>query len=176
VDRPGDLEPFRDHPQRGRGQWLPGAALANNALVTTNVDTIEPEAGTYQAAFLGLAGPQIAQTFTDTAGESLQVTVWYAVTDASADLEFMIGGVEHDVPIVDVGVYREFQFVFIAAGWDTLQVFSIAQAESVNMIDNLSIAPFVGVTETPEAATWTMMLAGFAGLGFAGLRRGRRLA
>ena len=33
-----------------------------------------------------------------------------------------------------------------------------------------------GPTSVPELSTWTMMLAGFAGLGYAGWRRGRRQA
>jgi hypothetical protein len=34
----------------------------------------------------------------------------------------------------------------------------------------------VSLTAVPEPSTWAMMLAGFAGLGYAGLRRRRRAA
>jgi hypothetical protein len=40
----------------------------------------------------------------------------------------------------------------------------------------LDIDPVSGSASTPEPSTWAMLLLGFAGLGFAGYRRGRRLA
>ena len=40
-----------------------------------------------------------------------------------------------------------------------------------SLLDNVSLSPSV-----PEVSTWTMMLAGFAGLGYAGFRRRRRPA
>jgi hypothetical protein len=138
----------------------------NNAMVSTNVDLIEPEDGKFQSAFLGSAGPQIAQTLTDTLGEELEVTAWYAVTDSLADLEFMIAGAEHDAPIGAIGIYQRFQFEFVATGSDTLQIFSVAQADSVNLVDNLSVVPAVGAPPAvPEVSTWAMMLVGFLSLG-----------
>ena len=101
----------------------------NNAAVVANADLILPEDGQFEAAFVGLAGLQIGQAFADTAGDKLEVSVWYAVTDPSADLEIIVAGVEHNIPIVDTGLYREFHFAFAATGSDTLQISSIAQAE-----------------------------------------------
>ena len=39
-----------------------------------------------------------------------------------------------------------------------------------------SLLDGVSLTAVPEPSTWAMMLAGFAGLGYAGLRRRRRAA
>jgi MYXO-CTERM domain-containing protein len=151
----------------------------NSAVVTTNVfdgiGIIEPEDGKFEAAFEGVGGPEISQTFSDMAGEELEVSVWYAFTDTDPDLNMSIAGTLHVLPFVSTGVYQEFHFDFKATGSDTLQINSVAGSgfEAVNVVDNLSVESVVGVPETPEASTWTMMLLGLVALGVAGPRRRR---
>ena len=62
----------------------------NSALVTTNLfdgdEIIKPEDGKFEAVFEGFGGPEISQTFSDAAGEELEVSVWYAFTDPDPEL------------------------------------------------------------------------------------------
>ena len=149
----------------------------NSALVTTNLfdgdEIIKPEDGKFEAVFEGFGGPEISQTFSDAAGEELEVSVWYAFTDPDPELTLIVAGTLHELPFVKTGAFQEFHFVFKATGSDTLQIDSIAAStEAANVVDNLSIEPFAGVSETPEASTWAMMIVGFASLGFIAARSG----
>jgi hypothetical protein len=143
------------------------------AVITISDRGVVPEDGTYQAAFPAATGPQIAQTFADTAGATLEVTVWYAASSPTDALDFLIGGTRHQIPIGITGVYQQFHFFAPATGSDTLQVDSSASVDEPNLVDNLSVVQFVGAPAAPEASTWAMMLVGFASLGLMAARSGR---
>jgi hypothetical protein len=86
------------------------------------------------------------------------------------------------------------QAIFVLATWDSLNsravspLFTSAANVAVtggyswvnNSISGVTLTPgetyvaFLTVAAAPEPSTWAMMLAGFAGLGFAGLRRARK--
>jgi hypothetical protein len=132
-----------------------------------------PEDGNYQV-YLGsvytVGG--ITQTISDTAGQTLKVTGWYAgIYTGPSSLAISFNGVDiiNLNPAPSDGVYRQFSATFTATGSDTLTVTSY-QLPSYNLVDNFS------VTAVPEPSTWALMLAGFAGLGFAGYRRSRAVA
>ena len=56
-------------------------------------------------------------------------------------------------------VYQTFQFAVVGTGSDTL-VFTTANDPSFTYLDDVSL------TATPLPPTWTMLIAGFVGLGF----------
>ncbi len=60
--------------------------------------------------------------------------------------------------------YTEFTATVVGTGSDTL-LFTSANDPGFTYVDNIS------VSAVPEPSTWALMLAGFAGLGFAGYRR-----
>jgi hypothetical protein len=143
----------------------------NNAVVVTNADLIDPEDGQYEAAFVGIAGAQIAQTVKDVAGREARGQRLVRGYRSGRPVGSHYRRDPARVPILGTGAYREFSFAFVATGSDTLQIFSLAQDddESVNLVDNLSIVPVVGISPgVPEVSTWMMMLLGFCGVAAAG--------
>jgi hypothetical protein len=63
--------------------------------------------------------------------------------------------------------FEKFSFSFVGTGHDTLQIAGQTNPSSW-FVDDASVT---GAASTvPEAPTWAMMLAGFAGLGLVGYR------
>jgi hypothetical protein len=71
------------------------------------------------------------------------------------------------------GVWRP---LFLAYNVDTLTGLPLPGSPAASVMFNYvypGSTGAVGVTDIPELSTWVMMIAGFAGLGFAGYRRAR---
>ncbi len=62
------------------------------------------------------------------------------------------------------------RFTVWGTAGETFQSITLASSQNSFEIDNLAVA------SVPEASTWAMMVLGFAGLGYAGLRSRRRMA
>ena len=54
--------------------------------------------------------------------------------------------------------------------------FGFQPGTDLTLMETLTFGPAVGGGAVPKPSTWTLLLAGFAGLGFAGLARSRRRA
>ena len=79
----------------------------------------------------------------------------------------MRGQVEADV--VGDAVQRQHVVVETPINKNEITIYSYSATGAVFFVDNASASSAV-----PEASTWTMMLLGFAGLGFAGYRQQRK--
>jgi hypothetical protein len=115
----------------------------------------------------------LSQSFNDVAGDTYDVTFWAAYGggvggDPNAFLKVSVGSASSTV-LDTIGLtFEEFSFSFVGTGHDTLAI--AAQTNpSEWFVDDASVSGAAGTV--PEASTWAMMLAGFAGLGFLGYRQ-----
>ena len=136
---------------------------------------VNPEDGNSQV-FLGSVETTggITQTFSDTAGQMLHVTGWYAGLGGSpSSLEIAFNGTDiiNLNPGPSDGTYHQFGADFIGTGSDTLTVTSL-QLPSYNLVDNFSVTS--AASAIPEPSTWALMLLGFAVFGFAGFGRAKK--
>ena len=135
-----------------------------------------PEEGDFFAA-LG-ATPDLnflSQTFSDVAGETLQIS-YYLASDGAAPNEFQTlfdGATLSD--IVDVPnsnhLYNQVIFDVTATGTDTL-TFGSMDGPNYLALDNISVTPLVAAA--PEPSAWLLMVAGVGLIG-ASLRRRRAI-
>lgn len=139
--------------------------------------SVEPSGYGYSAedgnyfVFEGPVGSDglLSQTFSDTAGQTLQISGWVTGDGSSpSDVNFIFDGTTYISinPVPEQG-WTEYSFDVTATGSDTFSV-GFRNDPAFDGLDNFS------VTAVPEISTWLMMLAGFAGLGFVGYRQGRR--
>jgi hypothetical protein len=115
----------------------------------------------------------LSQSFNDVAGDTYNVTFFAAYGggvggDPNAFLSVSAVG-RAGVTVTDtIGeAFEKFSFSFVGTGHDTLQIAGQTNPSSW-FVDDASVT---GAASTvPEAPTWAMMLAGFAGLGLVGYR------
>ncbi len=113
----------------------------------------------------------LSQTFSDTAGQTLHVSGWVTGNGTSpSDVNFNFDGTTYVSinPVPSQG-WTEYSFTVTATGTDTFSV-GFRNDPNFDGLDSFS------VSTVPEASTWAMMLAGFAGLGFAAFRTSRKRA
>ena len=143
--------------------------------VATSTGGYLPEEGGH---FLALGGSPtlnlLSQTFSDVAGQTLQIS-YYLASDGKGPNEFQTifdGAILAD--IVDVpstqGSYQQDIFTVTATGDDTL-AFGSEDSPNYLALDNVSVTP-VGVPGAPEPSTWLLLLAGVGLIGATLRRRG----
>ena len=140
---------FNLFPGNGGYVDLDGTSNAAGALQTTRTFA----AGTYRLSFDlgGNARGDVAKTTTITLG------------DWSKSLTLASGA-----PL------ERYSYTFTTTGGKLRFADNAAGNQDIgNVLDNVKLADPPGA---PEASTWAMMALGFAGLGFAGLRRGKPAA
>jgi hypothetical protein len=133
--------------------------------VTGTFDGFTPEDGNFQA-FLGPVGSDgsLSQTFSDTLGQSLLVSFWFA-SDGRTPNDF---SATFDGVLLLSGTnfarqsYTQTTFVLPGSGLDTIE-FSFRNDPGYLLLDNVSVTE---LTATPLPSTWTMLIAGFLGLGY----------
>ena len=126
----------------------------NRALSISNVET-EPT-------------PHLYQTFADTIGVSYQVT-FFATSlfgSASSFLEVGVGG-SNTTLHGTLPAYAPYSFTFVGTGSDTLSIGAV-NTQGYYYVDGVSVVPAASV---PEPSTWTLVILGFAGIGFVARRR-----
>lgn len=154
--------------------WTDGGNTSN-AFVTTGPfgSFIGAEDGTYYV----IAGPQgsdetLSQTFSDTAGNALDISFWLAaVGDSPSDLSISFNGTTL-LSLTDPttnGIWTNYSFAVTATGSDTFTV-GFRDDPGVLALDNFSIAG------TPLPATWTMLLPCVVGFGLLAHRRRQKNA
>jgi len=144
-----------------------GWALSGNTGatgVTTTFDGFTPEDGIYQA-YLGPVGSDgiLSQTFSDTLGQSLLVSFYFG-SDGNTPNDFsatfdggtLISGNNWSQP------YMHYTYVVLGNASDTIE-FTFRNDPGYQFLDNVSVTE---LTATPLPSTWTMLIAGFLGLGY----------
>lgn len=113
------------------------------------------------------ADATLSQTFSDTVGQTLNVSGWVnANGDDPSDLVFYFDGTalfSATDPVTDG--WTDLSFLVTATGSDTFAV-GFRDDPAYIALDNFSVES----TATPLPSAWTMMLIGLAGLGFIGFR------
>ncbi len=153
--------------------WTPGGNF-EFTQVDPSGTIYSAQAGNYyvDAGPIGSDGT-LSQTFTDVAGQTLDVSGWVIGNGMSpSDVNFSFDGTTYVSinPVPDQG-WTEYSFTVTATGKDTFTV-GFRNDPSYDGLDSFSVS----ASAVPEASTWAMMLAGFAGLGFAGFRSTRKPA
>lgn len=115
----------------------------------------------------------LSQSFNDVAGDTYDVTFWAAYgggvgADPNAFLTLSVGSASNTVRDTLGATFEEFSFSFVGTGRDTLTIAGQTNP-SEWFVDDASVTGSAAGT-VPEAPTWAMMLAGFAGLGVLGYR------
>ena len=111
----------------------------------------------------------LSQSFADTAGAALTVSGWINGDGAGyseVGLYWDGAPVVFLSPVPATDGWERISAVVTATGFDTFAV-GFRDDPSYVFLDNFAVS-------TPELSTWTMTLAGFAGLGFAALSARRR--
>ena len=65
-------------------------------------------------------------------------------------------------------------FTILAQGGETITSVSFSATDGWNEFQQPRVSGISGVAPVPEASTWGMMVLGFAGLGYAAVRRNAR--
>jgi hypothetical protein len=112
----------------------------------------------------------LSQVVSDTSGQSYTLSFWVyqsppnlTASDTSFNVDW--NGTVFTQPIPSGIGYQNYTVTVTGTGLDNL-TFVAANNPGFTYLDNVSLS-----TGVPEPSTWAMMLAGFAGLGFAGYRR-----
>jgi hypothetical protein len=117
---------------------------------------------------------QLSQTFADVPGATYTVMFFYDYrsTDPNAFLTVAAGGQSSSFTGVATGGFVSSSFTFTGSitGSDTITISARTDPDEWYVDDVSVTGPTVG-PGVPEPSTWTMMLLGFAGLGFAFSRR-----
>jgi Carbohydrate binding domain/PEP-CTERM motif len=114
----------------------------------------------------------LSQVVSDTSGQEYVLSFWvdqtpYDETSANITLDVDWDGSTVFSQVVPTSPgYQNYTVTVTGTGSDTLEFLS-ANNPGFTYLDNVSLAP------VPEPSTWTMLLLGFAGLGYAGYRRAR---
>jgi hypothetical protein len=138
------------------------------------VVTSPVEDGKYAAQIAGYeSGPDtLSQTVGDTSGKSYDLSFWvWQDSGTPSGLTVTWDGMTlltNSDPST-VNVYQNFTFNVIGTGSDTLN-FAAYNNPAFTYVDNVSLAA------TPLPPTWTMLIAGFAGLGFFAFRGSKKNA
>ncbi len=148
------------------------------SVPTNNVDIISYSSygpapvngGNYGLDLVGYGSTgEISQSFSTVAGKTYNVSLAYAANPGfnGAQADVLVNGGGIGSVTGTAGVWQTFTSSFVGTGG--VVTFAINETLGGNsggvFLDNVS------VTAVPEASTWAMMLAGFAGLGFVGYRR-----
>ncbi len=142
--------------------WTADANSYAMYIVTSPV-----EDGVYAAQIAGFSfNPDtLSQTVADTAGQSYELSFWrYQDAGATTSLVVTWDGTTvfselYTDPNYPGSPYTQFTANVIGTGSDAL-VFTSAQDPAFTFLDNVSL------TATPLPSTWTLLIAGFLGLGF----------
>jgi hypothetical protein len=142
--------------------WTANAVSFPMYIVTSPVHS-----GTYAAQIAGfsLAPDTLSQTVSDTAGQAYDLSFSRFIGDGDPTVSMTVtwGGAtifsELNPGAANSNVYQTFSFGVVGTGSDTL-VFTTANDPSFTYLDDVSL------TATPLPPTWTMLIAGFVGLGF----------
>jgi ABC-type oligopeptide transport system substrate-binding subunit len=147
--------------------WAQSGNTGATTVVGPGFDGFNPEDGNFQAA-LGPVGSDghLSQTFSDTLGQSLLVSFWFA-SDGGTPNDFSAtfdGGtlISGSNWASSSPPYTHYTFVLLGNGSDTIE-FSFRNDPSYLFLDNVSVTE---LTATPLPSTWTMLIAGFLGLGY----------
>lgn len=118
----------------------------------------------------------LSQSFNDVAGATYSATFYARVgladRDPNAYLQVSVGSdgviLHDDVP----AAFHSYSFSFVGTGSDALAI-SAQDTPSFWYVDNASVTGASMAASAPEAATWAMMLLGFAGFALLGARNVR---
>jgi hypothetical protein len=174
---------------------FPGQAAASNLIVngdfetgdftgwTTNpagypqyIVTFPVHGGTYAAQIAGFSfNPDtLSQTVADTSGQAYLLSFWrFQDSGGPTGLDVTWDGtnVFHELYGAEYAgsPYTEFTAIVFGTGSDSL-VFTSFQDPAFTYLDDVSL------TATPLPSTWTMLIAGFLGLGFVAYRGAKKNA
>ena len=154
--------------------WTDGG---NTGYAFVNTGAFGSFTGAQNGTFYVLAGPPdsdetLSQTFSDTAGQALNISFWLAaVGDIPSDLSISFNGTTL-LSLTDPntnGIWTNYAFAVTGTGSDTFTV-GFRDDPLYIALDNFSI------TGTPLPATWMMLLPCVFGLGLLAHRRRQKNA
>jgi hypothetical protein len=152
--------------------WTADAVSFPMYIVTSPVHS-----GTYAAQIAGFssAPDTLSQTVTDTASQAYDLSFSRYIGDGRPTVSMTVtwdGATifsELNPGSANYNVYQNFHFGVVGTGSDTL-VFTTANDPSFTYLDDVSLMA------TPLPSSWTMLIAGFVGLGFFANRGTKRNA
>ncbi|THD60667.1 PEPxxWA-CTERM sorting domain-containing protein [Phenylobacterium sp.] len=119
----------------------------------------------------------LSQSFSDTAGDTLDLSGWINGNGASfSHVQYVFDGnlvFDTGNPTPNTGGWTNYAVNVTATGSDTLAV-HFRNDPGYSSLDNFSVTDVAGGGAVPEPATWALMISGFFGAG-AFLRRRRAL-
>lgn len=164
-----------------------GPTIPDWTITTNNVDIVSDLSSTPLAAdgnqYLDLVGTGstggISQSFNTTLGQTYSLSFDYgnnpwSTSTASALINVLVGGltttITHDTSTTSVINWTPFFATFVGTGDPMMLSFvnSVGGNNGGVLLDNIS------VTATPLPSTWTMLIAGFLGLGFFAYRGSKK--
>jgi hypothetical protein len=152
--------------------WTADANSYSMYIVTSPVNS-----GTYAAQIAGFDfDPNtLSQTVADTSGQSYLLSFWrFQDSGGPTGLDVTWNGtnVFHEVYGTDYlgSPYTEFTAIVFGTGSDSL-IFSSFQNPAFTYLDDVSLT---ATSATPLPSTWTMLIAGFLGLGFFACRGAKK--
>jgi hypothetical protein len=189
---------YQNYGTQTNSPWS-GATFDNNwSIPTNNVDIVNPIVGWGASAFQGtqildLVGygstGAVSQSFATTIGQQYQLTFAYSDNPGSGFTSqsaaqaavFVLGAgngnllsttIAHDNAVSGNLNWSLYSGTFVANSESTTLNFNtlFGQNNGGIMLDA------VAVSAVPELSTWTMMLLGFAGVGFVAYRRAKKVS
>jgi PEP-CTERM motif len=150
-----------------------GWSLANPAGPLTSVQPTAFGYGAENGQFYVYAGPPsslpgvLSQTFSDTAGEQLNVSGWaigdtFDLPNNLGEVSYFFDNVLLGSPDLSSGKWTPSTFQVTATGSDRFSI-QFANDSSYNGLDNFSVAS--SGSAVPEPSTWILLLIGLIGLG-----------
>jgi hypothetical protein len=122
----------------------------------------------------GLGPDTLSQTVADTANQVYDLSFYLEVQDGNPVTSLVVNwGATQVFSELNTGpfdIYQLFSFDVTGTGSDKLE-FITANDPSLTFLDDVSLTP---VTATPLPSTWTMLIAGFVGLGFFAYRGSKK--
>ena len=161
------------------GLWGPGNGVANGLPATS------PDGGYYIAQDSDFQQAAISQTINGlTPGESYTVSFWWAAAqqqnfygDTASQWQVSLGADTQSTAFANIAsqgfsgwMYQSFTYTATSSS-EVLSFFANGgpPVPPFALLDGVSLEAAI-----PEPSTWAMLLTGFAGLGYSGLRAARR--
>jgi hypothetical protein len=154
--------------------WTADAVSYPMYIATSPVDPANTSGYSAQIAGYSSGPDTLSQTVADTANQVYDLSFWLDVEDGGPTTSLVVNwGATQVYSELNAGpfdIWQYFSFDVTGTGSDTLG-FIDANDPSLTFLDDVSLT---AVTTTPLPSTWTMLIAGFVGLGFFAYRSSKK--